>query len=191
MASYFHWATFAFAFIRVTTMASSSACGSSTSCAAQTVRCTPARRRTISARPCATPTTTSSTRALREVSMRTATLLLICGTFAGCYRPTSPDSELVTVEARIEGLVTSASGPVAGANVELGQGGHFSLPIVHTRSTTDRDGRYALVATMRCGWTWGDYTWVRAAASGFQTREIGIQCSSQSQRIDISLRAGP
>lgn len=123
--------------------------------------------------------------------MRTTTVFLISALFAGCYGPTSPGPQLVTVEAKIEGLVSSPSGAVVGADVELGQGGHFGFPKVHTKATTNEAGRYQVAATIQCGWTFGDYTWVKVFAEGFVTRQVGAKCAAGIQRIDISLRVAP
>jgi hypothetical protein len=128
--------------------------------------------------------------------MRRVTLILICVMAAGCRGPTSPEPPLVTYQAIIEGTVSSTSGPVAGAIVEFGSGGYFSLPKVHTSTTTDSAGHYLLSAAFRCGWTFGNNHWVVASAAGYQTTSIEhsghqVECSNRPQRINISLARLP
>ena len=128
--------------------------------------------------------------------MRTATVFLICLPLAGCYGPTSPEPPLVTYNASIEGTVSSTSGPVAGASVEFGSGGYFSLPLVHARTTTDDAGRYQVAAPFRCGFTFGNNHWVVASAAGYERTSLEdyrhqVKCENGVQRINISIKKLP
>ncbi len=113
---------------------------------------------------------------------------------SGCGLSPTDEGEDRTVVLRIEGRVVSEPGeaPIAGARVDLGWGGHFSLPEVRKSDTTDVEGRYQIVDTL----TYVDpcpFQWMQANAEGhvgirgIMDSRVGVLCTASVQTIGIPL----
>lgn len=98
----------------------------------------------------------------------------------------------------VTGMVTTEPGgrEIDGARVDLGWGGHFSVPVVRKSTLTDASGSYRIVDTL----TYTEpcpFQWVQASASGYvglrsiEDSRVGVLCTSSPQTIDIPLAPVP
>ena len=112
---------------------------------------------------------------------------------AACGGTATDPASSRTVDLELVGTVTAAldSQPVAGALVELGWGGHFSLPQVRQTTQTDVSGEFQLSDSLTYS---GDcpFLWLRVEADGYEVTSIedsrlSVDCRSSTQQIDVAL----
>jgi hypothetical protein len=118
-----------------------------------------------------------------------AALLVACDGFIS--EPQDPEQIVVL---HVVGMVTSEPGgqPVEGATVDLGWGGHFSLPTARVTSITDARGRYEISDTLEYGKRC-PFLWMRASATGYsqlwnyRDDRVSVSCVPWMQIINIPL----
>lgn len=111
------------------------------------------------------------------------------------------DPDIVTAEFLLEGTVRSANGgPIAGALVRFGSGGHFSLPIVLDSATTDVSGHFvirdSLQYSRKATVTACSFLWVTAEAPGYvsssyEDSRYRVTCDAGSRAMTFTLQPAP
>ena len=117
---------------------------------------------------------------------------------ASCVDFNSSDQpRRVSTTLTVVGDVVSTSGstPIPGAVVDLGGGGHFSLPVVLAKDTADASGHFSFHHTVThdeggCG------IWVGASAPGYETSDPAfsvtfLTCTAASQTVQVRLTPKP
>ena len=115
-----------------------------------------------------------------------------------CGEGPTDQPEERTVILVVSGTVTEEPGgsAIQGATVDLGFGGHFSMPTVRKSTVTDASGHYEIVDTL----TYAEpcpFQWMQASASGYvgirgiEDSRVGVLCTTARQTIDIPLAPAP
>jgi hypothetical protein len=131
----------------------------------------------------------------REVLMlmSLSPLLVACGDSSS-----GPEDEEHRVVLHVVGTVTSEPGdqPIEGATVDLGWGGHVSLPVVRATTSANAEGIYEVADTVQYQGTC-PFLWMRASASGYasiwsiEDSRVAVSCVTDTQVIDIPLEPAP
>lgn len=122
-----------------------------------------------------------------------APLLVTCGGSSS-----EPEDQEHSVLLHVVGTVTSEPGdrPIEGARVDLGWGGHVSLPVARATTITDAQGNYEVTDTLEYQGSC-PFLWMRASASGYaplrtiEDHRVSVSCVTEIQVIDIPLEPVP
>lgn len=106
---------------------------------------------------------------MRSGQGRSIVGILLCS-LAGCTGSSTDPDPAQSVELSVEGTVRSAlhSEPIAGAQVELGWGGHFSLPTVRQSTETDMEGFFEFTDFLTYSGAC-PFLWIAVVAEGYET----------------------
>ena len=124
-------------------------------------------------------------------------LILVLPLLAACGDSGSgPEDQEQSVVLHVIGTVSSqpTGQPIEGATVELGLGGHVSLPVVRVTALTDEQGTYELTDLLNYQGSC-PLLWVRASATGHvppqNQQQMSVSCSAETQVVGLALEPVP